>query len=49
VIGLSNVTPPIALLPVVLNELFLATWFIANGFNSDAIMAGTSKIDTGNT
>ena len=37
VIGFFNETPPILLLPVVLNELFLAIWFIVKGFNSDAI------------
>ena len=49
VIGLFDVAPPIALLPVVLNELFLAIWLIAKGFNSDAVIAGTSKINAGNT
>ena len=49
VIGLFDVAPPIALLPVVLNELVLAIWFIAKGFNSDAVIAGTSKINAGNT
>ena len=36
---LFNETPPLMLIPVVLNELVLAIWFIAKGFNSDAIIS----------
>jgi hypothetical protein len=39
VMGLFSAPPPIALLPVVLNELFLAIWFIVKGFNLDAIIS----------
>ena len=42
--GLFDTTPPIFLLPVVLNELVLAIRLIAKGFNSDAIMSGTDRI-----
>jgi len=45
-VGLSSTISSFLVLPIALNEMFLAVWLIIKGFNSSAIASGSAKTDT---